>query len=178
VKQLTQLWDYLTTADHWWGRRGLWYGITEHVRVSVLAVLIAVAVAVPIALVLGHVRRGGVAVNAAVNIGRAIPSFAIVVLLYPISQSYGFKLGFIPTLVALVLLAIPVAIVINGMRVFLTGFLVYFVSDAFGTGFMHVTEGWLLFLVSLATIGGIAVLAMALERRVRRGTASEVVADA
>ncbi len=53
---------------------------------------------------------------------------------------------------ALIVLAIPVAIVINGVRVFLTGFLVFFVSPSFGEGFMHLTEGWLLFLVSLSVL--------------------------
>ena len=56
----------------------------------------------------------------------------------------------------LVLLAIPIAVVINGVRVFLTGFLVYFVDPALGKGFMHITEGWLLFLVSLACMGAVA----------------------
>jgi len=55
--------------------------------------------------------------------------------------------------VALIALAIPVAIVINGVRVFLTGFLVYFVSPELGTGFMHTTEGWLLFVVSFVSLG-------------------------
>ena len=54
--------------------------------------------------------------------------------------------------IALVLLAIPVAIVINGVRVFLTGFLVFFVSPSLGEGFMHLTEGWLLFLVALSVL--------------------------
>ena len=49
--------------------------------------------------------------------------------------------------------AVPIAIMVNGIRVFLTGFLVYFVSPALGKGFMHVTEGWLLFLVSMALLG-------------------------
>jgi exosortase len=52
----------------------------------------------------------------------------------------------------LVLLALPVAIVVNGIRVFLTGFLVFFVSPSLGEGFMHQTEGWLLFLVSLSVL--------------------------
>jgi exosortase len=65
---------------------------------------------------------------------------------------------------ALVVLAIPIAIVVNGVRVFLTGFLVYFVSPKFGTGFMHVTEGWLLFLVSLAALTGVAMIGMWFER--------------
>ena len=60
--------------------------------------------------------------------------------------------------VMLVAAAIPIAVVINGVRVFLTGFLVYFVGPKFGTGFMHATEGWLLFLVSLSSLGVLAWL--------------------
>lgn len=58
----------------------------------------------------------------------------------------------------LILLAIPIAVAINGVRVFLTGFLVYFVDPKMGEGFMHLTEGWLLFLVSLLLIGTTAGL--------------------
>jgi exosortase len=70
--------------------------------------------------------------------------------------------------VALVALAIPIAIVINGVRVFVTGFLVYFVSPELGSGFMHVTEGWLMFLVSFACIGGVAWVASNAEGWVTR----------
>jgi exosortase len=72
--------------------------------------------------------------------------------------------------VLLLLLAIPVAIVINGLRVFLTGFLVFFVSPAFGEGFMHVTEGWLLFLVSMSILASIAWLSSFVERVAARRT--------
>jgi exosortase len=72
------------------------------------------------------------------------------------------------TRVLLVAIAVPIAILINGVRVFLTGFLVYFVSPELGKGFMHVTEGWLLFLVSLLCIGAMAWLALIIERRVMR----------
>jgi exosortase len=67
--------------------------------------------------------------------------------------------------VLLVALAVPIAIAINGVRVFLTGFLVYFVNPELGKGFMHVTEGWLLFLVSFACIGVFAWAGAAIERR-------------
>lgn len=67
--------------------------------------------------------------------------------------------------ILLLVLAIPIAIVINGVRVFLTGFLVYFVSPEMGTGFMHTTEGWLLFLVSFALIASAAGVLALLERR-------------
>jgi exosortase len=66
--------------------------------------------------------------------------------------------------VLLLALAIPVAILINGFRVFLTGFLVYFVSPSFGEGFMHITEGWLLFLVSFASLGLLAWMFVLVER--------------
>jgi exosortase len=68
------------------------------------------------------------------------------------------------TRVALLLLAVPVAIVVNGIRVFLTGFLVYYVSPAYGEGFMHITEGWLLFLVSLSILAGLAWIGGLAER--------------
>ena len=73
------------------------------------------------------------------------------------------------TRVLLVALAIPIAVAINGVRVFLTGFLVYFVDPALGKGFMHITEGWLLFLVSLSCMGVVAWLGSVAERRFVRG---------
>ncbi len=52
-----------------------------------------------------------------------------------------------------VLATIPVAIFLNGVRVFLTGFLVYFVDPKMGRGFMHLSEGWLMFLVAFLVLG-------------------------
>ena len=65
----------------------------------------------------------------------------------------------------LILLAIPIAVVINGVRVFLTGFLVYFVDPKMGEGFMHMTEGWLLFLVSLVLIAAAAAVLAFIEKK-------------
>ncbi len=67
----------------------------------------------------------------------------------------------------LLFVAIPIAILINGVRVFLTGFLVYFVSPELGQGFMHTTEGWLLFLVSFTILGAFAWLLGFAEKRWR-----------
>jgi exosortase len=71
----------------------------------------------------------------------------------------------------LLFLAIPVAIVINGLRVFLTGFLVFFVSPSFGEGFMHLTEGWLLFLVSMSILASVAWVSAAIEKLAARRSA-------
>jgi exosortase len=69
--------------------------------------------------------------------------------------------------IIIVAAAIPLAILINGVRVFLTGFLVYFVDPRLGQGFMHLTEGWLLFLVSMSAVGALTVIIRAIEQRAR-----------
>jgi exosortase/archaeosortase family protein len=58
-----------------------------------------------------------------------------------------------------------VAIVINAIRVFFTGFLVFFVDPKLGDGFMHLTEGWLLFIVAFGILALLAWGARSIERR-------------
>lgn len=65
----------------------------------------------------------------------------------------------------IVALAIPVAVVLNGVRVFITGFLVAFVDPSLADGFIHLTEGWLMFLVAFAILGLCTWGVLALERR-------------
>ena len=60
--------------------------------------------------------------------------------------------------------AIPVAMAVNGVRIFLTGFLVYFVDPSLGEGLMHYTEGWGLFVAAFAILCGVAALVAMLER--------------
>jgi exosortase len=74
--------------------------------------------------------------------------------------------------VALLVLAVPMAILINGFRIFLTAFLVVFVSPEAGQGFMHTTEGWLMFVVAFASLGAVAALLLWIEGRLARRTAA------
>ena len=67
--------------------------------------------------------------------------------------------------VGLIAAAVPIAVAINGVRVFLTGFLVYFVDPKLGEGFMHITEGWLLFVVSFAIVGAVAFVLTFVDKR-------------
>jgi len=76
------------------------------------------------------------------------------------------------TRVLLLAITIPIAILINGFRVFLTGFLVYYVDPSLGDGFLHLTEGWLLFVVSFAFIGMVAYTARVMESIVARRRAA------
>jgi exosortase len=88
----------------------------------------------------------------------------------------GLMLRYPVSRVMLIALAIPVAILINGVRVFLTGFLVYFVSPSLGDGFMHMTEGWLLFVVSFTALGLMTWGIMLGERQVARWRTRDVQA--
>jgi osmoprotectant transport system permease protein len=93
--------------ENWTGPAGIPSRMWEHVQISVVATVAAAAVALPPALWLGHRRRGGFVAVAAINIGRAVPSFAIMALFLPISIRLGLGLGFWPTLLALFALALP-----------------------------------------------------------------------
>jgi exosortase len=79
--------------------------------------------------------------------------------------------------IALLATSIPVAILVNGVRVFLTGFLVIFVDPKLGEGFAHATEGWLLFLISFAALGGLTLLLGLIERRIARRLAPAVAEE-
>lgn len=92
---------------HWRGEDGIPVRVWEHVQLSGVAVGIAAAIALPLGFYLGHTGRGGfVAINVA-NIGRALPSLALIALGLVVSIALGLGLGFWPTLFALVPLAIP-----------------------------------------------------------------------
>lgn len=93
---------WFTTASHWHGAGGIPHRAAEHAQMAVLAVVVAGVVAVPLGLVLGHTGRAGfIAVNVS-NVGRAIPSFAILALA---EQVVG--IGAPPAFIALVALAFP-----------------------------------------------------------------------
>jgi len=74
----------------------------EHLELSGAAIAVALVIALPIGLWLGHLHRGSfVAINAA-NVGRALPSLAIIAIGLGI-----LGIGFINVMVALVVLAVP-----------------------------------------------------------------------
>ena len=98
---------WLADPAHYQGRDAIQTRILEHVELSALAVAIACAIALPIGLYLGHTGRFGFAAVNLANIGRALPSLALLAFALPISFALGLGLGFWPTLIALVPLAIP-----------------------------------------------------------------------
>ena len=74
----------------------------EHLELSGAAIAVALVIALPIGLWLGHLHRGSfVAINAA-NVGRALPSLAIIAIGIGI-----LGIGFVNVMFALIVLAVP-----------------------------------------------------------------------
>ena len=100
---------WFTDPANWQGETGIPFRLLEHLAISGVSILVATLIALPIGLWIGHTGRGAtVAINVA-NIGRAVPSYAVIVIILPFSlqlfPEYGLDL--IPTFIAMVLLAIP-----------------------------------------------------------------------
>jgi osmoprotectant transport system permease protein len=98
---------WLTDPAHWAGSDGIPNRLAEHLLISIVTTVAAVLIALPVGLLFGHAGRGGfVAINLA-NLGRAMPSLALLALMLPVALSLKLGLGFWPTFIALVPLGIP-----------------------------------------------------------------------
>ena len=115
---LGDAWAYLTTGSNWTGDRGMLHLLTQQLLLTVTALLIALLVGLPIALWLGHLGRGGfLAINIS-NIGRAVPTFALLALFvtadFPGTGEFGpYGRAGLATLLALALFALP-PLITNG----------------------------------------------------------------
>jgi osmoprotectant transport system permease protein len=74
----------------------------EHLELSGAAIGVAIVIAIPLGVVLGHLHRGSfIAINVS-NVGRALPSLAV------ISIGLGvLGIGFVNVMFALIVLAVP-----------------------------------------------------------------------
>ena len=93
---------WLTDPAQWSGPDGIPVRTLQHLWYSLLATAIAAAVALPIGVYIGHTGRGAIFAVNLTNLGRAIPSLGIIILMFTI---FGF--GIAPILVTLFALAIP-----------------------------------------------------------------------
>ena len=101
---------WLVDPGHWQGRDAIQLRIVEHLALSGVAVVAASAVALPLGLFIGHTGRGAFGVISVANIGRAVPSIAMISLALIATTRLlpeGYGLGFWPTAIALVFLAVP-----------------------------------------------------------------------
>ncbi len=111
-------WDYLTDPANWQGPTGIWHLLLQQLLISFTALAVAVVIGLPIALWLGHIGRGGfIAINVS-NMGRAVPTFALLALLvtadFPGTAPFGpYGRAGLATLIALALFGLP-PIITNG----------------------------------------------------------------
>ncbi|GAA2346435.1 ABC transporter permease [Streptomyces kunmingensis] len=104
MNAISGAYDWLSTGANWQGEKGVWHRLAEHLYFSGVALGVACLIALPLALWLGHIGKGGaLAINVS-NVGRAVPTLAVLVLLTltPLGRH-----GDVPTLIALVLFAVP-----------------------------------------------------------------------
>lgn len=105
-------WSYLLDGSSWSGSGGLLARLVEQLLLTFTALGLAMAIGLPIALWLGHLGRGGfLAINIS-NVGRAIPTFAILAVLvtadWPGSDTLGpYGRAGLATLIALGAFALP-----------------------------------------------------------------------
>jgi exosortase len=85
----------------------------------------------------------------------------------------GMSLEYATSRWLLIAIAVPIAIVVNGARVFVTGFTVHFVGAEAGTGVFHATEGWAMFVVAFLALSLMTALGAYVERAFQQRSASE-----
>ncbi len=89
-----------------------WHAVTVHLLLSFIALAIGVITCVPLGIYLAKKNRGSIIILNAINIGRIIPSLAVLALAMPY-----VGIGFLPSLIALTLLVCP-PILINTVTAF------------------------------------------------------------
>jgi osmoprotectant transport system permease protein len=94
---------WLLDPDHWSGSNGIPVRMLEHVALAGAALLVAALIAVPIGLYTGHTGRWGTAVTNVASLGRAVPSYALLLVFFTLTGALGAP----TTLPTLVILAIP-----------------------------------------------------------------------
>jgi osmoprotectant transport system permease protein len=102
VNVVNEVLAWLTDPAQWSGPDGIPVRTLQHLWYSLLATAIAAAIALPIGVYIGHTGRGALFAVNLTNLGRAIPSLGIIILMFTI---FGF--GIVPVLVTLFALAIP-----------------------------------------------------------------------
>lgn len=97
-----QVLHWFLDSAHWQGDAGIPHRTFEHLTMSGASVAVAALIALPVGIAIGHFGRGGILAINISNIGRAIPSFAVLVIAVEL-----FGIGALPAFIALVALAIP-----------------------------------------------------------------------
>jgi osmoprotectant transport system permease protein len=112
VTVFADMWAFLSDPGNWSGSGGIAELLGQQLLLTFTALGLALVLGLPLALWLGHLGRGGfLAINIS-NIGRAVPTFALLALFvvapWPGTQAFGpYGRAGLATLLALTLFALP-----------------------------------------------------------------------
>ncbi len=98
------LWEWFQDPANWSGPTGVPARLVEQFIITGIAVAIAAAIALPAGIATGHSGRWGATVTNVANLGRAIPTFALLLLFASIS---AIGVGLPAAVLALTLFALP-----------------------------------------------------------------------
>lgn len=111
MELLGQVAAWFSDPENWNGSDGIPNRLLEHVQISASSIALALLVAVPVGLYIGHTGRGAFLAVSLANIGRAVPSYALLIILFPLSIAWTrdtpISFTFLPTFLAMTFLAIP-----------------------------------------------------------------------
>jgi len=99
--------EWLLDPASWTGRAGILPSLLDTLVLCGAVMVAAVVLAVPSAAVLAHLGRAKVLSAWLVNVGRAVPTFALAALLVPVSLRAGYGFEPYPIFIALTLMALP-----------------------------------------------------------------------
>lgn len=99
--------EFLLDGGHWTADDGILDSLLDTVVLCVAVLAAAAVIAIPLGAVLAHQRRGELLATGVVNVGRAVPSFAVGGLLVPVSLDNGWGFEPWPIFITLTLLALP-----------------------------------------------------------------------
>lgn len=98
------VWEWFTDPANWTGENGIPVRTWEQLEISFFAMAIALVIALPVALTLGHLRKGVFLATNVGNIGRAVPTLGVLTILASIPE---IGIGNLAAILALALFAIP-----------------------------------------------------------------------
>ncbi len=99
--------EWLLDGASWTGEGGILPSLVDTLTLFGAVMLVATLLAVPTAAVLAHLGRARLIGAWLVNVGRAVPTFALAALLVPISLRAGYGFEPWPIFTALTLMALP-----------------------------------------------------------------------
>lgn len=104
---LSEMFEFFSDPEYCRGGCNIMSRVVEHLWLSGAAVAAALIPALSVGLYIGHARRFEFLAISIANLGRALPSFAILAIMFPFALRFGISFEFWPTFAALFLLAIP-----------------------------------------------------------------------